>query len=325
MRVFVTGGSGFIGGHVIEHLVGQSHQVLALARSAASEAAVSRFGARPVPGDLGTVDPRMLTGVDAVVHAAAYVKSYGPRAAFEEANVEGTRRVVAAVQAAGVRRLVHVGTEAMLFRGQDLLGVDETVPPPRKHRYLYSETKARAEELVLRAQAPGLVALSLRPRLVWGPRDAAVLPELTHAVKTGAFAWLDGGRQRTSTAYVGNLAHAVGLALERGDHGNAYFIADAEEHRMRDFLTALAATAGLVLPGRSIPGAVARPLASAVESLWAWAAPTRKPPMVAFSVAMLSRSVTVKTDRARAVLGYAPQVSFEEGLRRTAAKAATDG
>ena len=83
---------------------------------------------------------------------------------------------------------------------------------------------------------------------------------------------------------------------------------------MRDFLTALAATRGVTLPSRNVPSVIARPLAGAVQSLWSVFAPQSKPPMVSFAIAMLSRSVTVKTDKARRELGYAPVVSVEEGL-----------
>jgi nucleoside-diphosphate-sugar epimerase len=141
-----------------------------------------------------------------------------------------------------------------------------------------------------------------------------VLPEVLEAAKKGAFAWIDQGRQRTSTTWVGNLAAAVELALTRGQGGEAYFIADEGTQSMREFLTSLASTQKVTLPSRSIPGAVARPVASFIEKTWAVFAPKKKPPMVGFSVAMLSRSVTVKTEKARRDLGYSPEVTVEQGL-----------
>jgi nucleoside-diphosphate-sugar epimerase len=318
MKIFVTGGSGFVGGHVIERLAKQ-HEVRALARSAGSAATVKGFGATPVLGDLDTLNTAMVGDAEVVVHAAAYVKSYGPREAFEAANIGGTHRALEAARGAGVRRFVHIGTEAMLFDGHDLVDVNERTAPPVKHRFLYSETKAEAERLVLAANGDGFATLSLRPRLVWGPRDGAVLPEVLEAARRGAFAWIDGGHQRTSTAYVENLSAAVELALTRGRGGEAYFIADDGERPMRDFLSALAQSRGVNLPDRSVPGSIARPIARAVEGLWSLFAPNAKPPMVAFAIAMMSRTVTVNIDKARKELGYVPEVSFEEALRRTTA------
>lgn len=313
MKVFVTGGSGFVGGHVIERLAAR-HEVLAMARSARSAEAVRKFGATPVTCDLDTLDATHLADVDAVVHCAAYVEEWGTREDFWRGNVDGTTRALDAARRAGVRRFIHIGTEAALFDGHDLVDIDETAPYPARQRYLYSETKAEAERRVLAANTESFTTISLRPRLVWGPRDTSVLPAVLRMAREGAWAWLDGGRHLTSTVHVGNVALAVELALTAGEGAQAYFIADEGTRTMREFLDALAKTQGVTLPERSMPGAVARPLAAAVEGAWRLFGVRKAPPMTAFAIAMMSRSVTVKTDKARAGLGYAPTVSVAEGL-----------
>lgn len=315
MRIFVTGGSGFIGGHVIEHLA-KSHEVLAMARSDASAATVQALGATPVRVDLSNIDASHLAGVDVVVHSAAFVKEWGTRAEFHEGNVEGTTRMLAAADAAGVKRFLHIGTEAALFDGHDLVDIDETYSYPQKQRYLYSETKAEAERRVLAANRRTFQTISLRPRLVWGPRDATVLPAILLMAKKGAWSWLDAGRHRTSSTHVANLVHAVELALTRGRGGEAYFIADEGTRTLRELLTALAATRGVTLADRSLPGAVARPLARFVEGTWRLFGIARPPPMSAFAVSMMSRRVTVRTDKAERELGYEPVISVEDGLRQ---------
>lgn len=319
MRVFVTGGSGFVGGHLIEALVGAGHEVRALARSTASEDLVRGYGATPVRGDLGTVSAADLIEADAVVHAAAFVEEWGTRAQFWDANVLGTTRVLDAARAAGVRRFVHVGTEAALFEGRDLVDVDERAPYPQVHRYLYSETKAEAERRVLAASTGAFTTVSIRPRLVWGPRDATVLPAVLRMAREGRFAWLDGGRARTSTTHVDNLVAALILALTKGHGGSAYFVADDGTRTMRSFLEAAAAAHGVKLGKRSIPSAVARPLARVVEKAWRRLDVKRPPPMTRFAIDMLSSTVTVRTDRARAELGWRPVITVEEGMRRLAA------
>jgi nucleoside-diphosphate-sugar epimerase len=230
--------------------------------------------------------------------------------------VEGTARVLAAAQAAGVRRFVHVGTEAALFDGRDLIDVDESRPYPARQRFLYAETKAEAERRVLAVTGGEMTAISVRPRLVWGPRDATVLPAVLRMAREGRFAWIDQGSARTSTTHVANLVHALLLALTRGEGGRAYFVADEGTRTMRDFLTALARSHGVELPARSVPGAVARPLAAAVEGVFRALRLRRAPPMTWFAVSMLSRTVTIKIDRARAELGYVPVMSVEEGLQQ---------
>lgn len=320
MKVFVTGGSGFIGGHLIEALVRAGREVSALARSSKSAETVRRYGATPVSADLATVNGDHLAGAHAVVHCAAYAEEWGTRAQFWEANVEGTTRMLEAARAAGVRRFIHVGTEAALFDGHDLIDIDEAHPYPARHRFLYSETKAEAERRVLAANAAsGMSTLSIRPRFVWGPRDATVLPAVLRMAREGSFAWINGGRARTSTTHVANLVHALLLALERGEGGRAYFVADDGTRTLREFLSAQARTQGIELPERSIPSAVALPLAAAVEGTWRLVGARRAPPMTRFAIAMMSRTVTVKTDRARAELGYAPVVDVADGLAQLSA------
>lgn len=314
MRVFVTGASGFVGGHVVERLLRDGHTASAMARSERSAKTVEALGAAAVRCDLTDVSASHLAGHDAVVHCAAYAEEWGSRDDFWSANVEGTDRVLSAARSAGVGRFVFIGTEAAFFTGDDLVDIDETLPYPEQQKYLYSETKAEAERRVLHANAEGFTALSLRPRLVWGPRDATVLPVIVRMAREGRFAWLDQGRSRTSTCHVTNLAAAVSLALTRGRGGEAYFIADDGERTLREFLSALAETQGVSLGERSVPGAIARPATAALEAVWRAMSIERKPPATAFATAMMSRAVTVKTDKARRELGYAPEVSVDEGL-----------
>lgn len=318
MRIFVTGASGFIGGHVAESL-SASHQVLALARSERSADIARSHGAKPVRGSLGAIAPADLEGVDAIVHCAAFVEEWGTREQFWSVNVDGTRQLLDAARQAGVRRFIHIGTEAALFDGHDLIDVDESHPYPEQQRFLYSETKAEAERVVLAANGPDLTTISLRPRLVWGPRDQTVLPAVLRMAEAGRFVWLDGGRARTSTTHVANLVHAVSLALERGQGGQAYFVADAGETTIRELLTRLAATRGVTLPSRSIPGKVARAIATAAEKLWLVFRIPGQPPITRFTAAMMSSSITVRTDKARAELGYEPVMSVDGGLAALAA------
>lgn len=313
MKIFVTGGSGFIGGHLIEALA-KKHVVRALARSDASAAKVVGYGAFAVRADLDTLGASDLEGCEAVVHCAARAEEWGTREEFWTANVDGTKRVLAAAQNAKVRRFVHIGTEAAFFDGHDLVDIDESQPYPKKQKYLYSETKAEAERLVLAANSKTFETISLRPRFVWGPRDTSVLPAVLSMAKEGRFVWLDKGRARTSTTHVANLVHAIELALVKGTPGQAYFIADDGTRSMKEFLGALVKTQGVTLADKSMPSFAIRPAARLIEKAYRVGRAAKKPPMTRFAIDMLSSTVTVKTDRAKKELGYAPVISVEDGL-----------
>lgn len=314
MRVFVTGGSGFVGGHLIERLVRDGHEVLAMARSASSGKAVEALGAKAVTASLGALAPEHLAGIDALIHCAAYVEEHGTRAQFFEANVEGTRNALDAASKAGVKRFVHVGTEAALFDGRDLVRVNESHPYPTRHRFLYPETKAEAEKLVLAANGrAGMTTISIRPRFVWGPRDTSILPAVLEMNAKGAYAWLDHGRHQTSSCHVANLVEALVLALEKGQGGHAYFVTDGVDRSIRDTLSSLAETRGVTLPSRNLPSWLARPLSAVVETLWSITG--ARPPMSRFAIAMMSSTVTVDDSAARRDLGYRPVITIEDGLR----------
>jgi nucleoside-diphosphate-sugar epimerase len=322
MRVFVTGATGFIGGEIARRLAPR-HQVLALSRSAAGDDALRKLGAEPVRGDLVTLEPGQIPPCDAVVHCAARVEPWGRREDYWRANVDGTERTLAAARAAGARRFVHMSTEAVLWRGQHLRDVDETHPYPARTPYLYAETKAEAERRVVAANAPGFETIVLRPRLVWGPGDRTLVPEARALVERGAFVWLDGGRARTSTTHVANLAHATELALERGRGGEVYFVTDGVTTDFKSFLTRLLGAHGVALPERSLPSWLVRPLAAAFEGLWRVLGPEGPPPLTRHAVDLLCCDCTLRDDKARAELGYQPVVGVDEGLRALAAAAAT--
>src|SRR5690606_38922654 len=268
MRIFVTGASGFVGGAATKQLVASGHEVTAMSRSQKSDAAIRALGAAPIRCDLEDVAAEHLAGADAVLHCAAFVEQWGPRDAWKRFNVDGTARMLAAAREAGVKRFIHIGTEAALFHGQHLRGVDETYPLAPHSPYPYSSTKAQAEMLVREANAPGFETIVLRPRFIWGPGDTTLLPTIEAMAKAGKFMWVDRGRAMTSTTHIDNLMHAIELALTKGRGGEAYFILDDGVRPMRDMIAAMAAARGVSLGNRSVPGWLADALGALFEGAW---------------------------------------------------------
>ena len=253
--VFVTGGSGFIGGALLRRLSGEGRRVRALARSPASAAAVERLGAEPVRGDLAD-RASIAAGADgcaAAFHLAAHLGQWGAREEFVAGNVTGTENALAGCREAGVSRFVHCGTEAALLAGEPLRSVDETAPLRPDSKALYAATKALAEQAVRAASADGFETVVLRPRIVWGRGDTTLLPAIVAAVEAGRFAWIGGGGHLTATTHVDNVVEGLVLAAERGRAGEAYFVTDGEPVVFREFISELLRTQGVEPPTRSVP------------------------------------------------------------------------
>jgi nucleoside-diphosphate-sugar epimerase len=315
VEIYVTGASGFIGGAVVRELVADNN-VFAMSRTEAGDEVIRALGAEPLRSNLSTLRPGDLPEVDAVVHCAAYVEAWGSRADYYEANVGGTARVLNAARSAGARRFVHISTEAVLWRGQHLRNVDETYPYPATTPYLYAETKAEAERRVLAESGAEFTTIALRPRLVWGPGDQTLVPEVKEMVAKGAFMWLDGGRAETSTTHIDNLVHAVTLALDptRGTGGEAYFVTDGLTTDFKSFVTKLMQAHGVDLPDKSMPSFLARPAAAAIEGLWKALRRKSKPPITRHAVDLLCCDCTLNDEKARRDLAYTPVQTVERGL-----------
>jgi nucleoside-diphosphate-sugar epimerase len=313
---FVTGGSGFIGGRLIERLVRDGWRVRALARSDSAAAKVEARGAEAVRGDLEDRDALRAgaTGADVVFHAAAHLGEWGDRAEFERINVGGTRHAVEAARAAGARRFVHVGTEAGLLAGEPLVNVNEDAPLRPDSKAPYSATKAMAEQVVRDANGDGLETVVVRPRLVWGKGDTTILPALVSAVEKKRFSWIGGGRHRTSTTHVDNVIEGLVLGAERGRPGGVYFVTDGEPVVFREFVTELLQTQGVDPPSRNTPAPVGRAAAVVSEGVWRLLRRPGTPPVTRLAYWLSAQECTIDISRARQELGYEPARSRAAGM-----------
>jgi nucleoside-diphosphate-sugar epimerase len=313
---FVTGGSGFIAGRLIRRLTGEGWRVRALARSDASAAKVEAAGAEAVRGDLDDQGSMQggAEGCEYAFHAAAALGEWGRREDFERGNVIGTRNALAACRGAGVRRFVHVGTEAALMVGQPLVKVDETAPLCPDSPALYSATKAQAEQAVRDAADNGFETVVVRPRLVWGAGDTTILPGIVEAVRSGRFRWIGGGRHLTSTTHVDNVVEGLVLGAARGRSGEAYFVTDGEPVVFREFVTELLATQGVEIPDKTASAGVVRFAADSLENLWGLFRIRTAPPVTRLAFWLAALETTIDITKAREELGYQPVRSIPEGM-----------
>lgn len=318
MRAFVTGGSGFLGQHLIRALRDEGYDVRALARSPHAEDVVKAAGAAASPGALGSYGSLLdgMDGCDVVFHAAGRIEmGYEVQETFRT-NVRGTENVIAAAWEAGVPKLVHVSSESVLHGrgGTNIVDADETWRRPGSSLGVYSQTKKIAEEKVLEANRGDLATVVVRPRLIWGVGDATLLPGVVDAVRGGSFSWFDGGRYLTSTCHVSNACEGLIRAAQSGRGGEVYFLTDGAPIEFREFITGLLATQGMEPPTKSVPFWAASLAATATDAVWKTLRIKRSPTITRSIVHILGKTTTLDDSKARRELGYQGAKQRSDGL-----------
>jgi nucleoside-diphosphate-sugar epimerase len=314
-RLFLTGGSGYIGRNLIRHFVAKGAEVVALARTAKSAEVVRTLGAIPFVGDV--LDKRLVEGMQgcqSLIHAAADTNHGRGTAQQSRSNVDGTHNVFTAARVAGIRRSVHISTEAVLLDGNPLINATEEHPYPRRPAGAYSRTKGEGERMALSLAAPDFVIAVVRPRFVWGRDDTTALPQLLAAAESGRLAWVSGGHYLTTTTHIANVCEGVDLALERGKSGQCYFITDGEPVEFRRFVTTLLGTQGIVVSKTSVPRWLVRAVANVGDFAEALSGGRITPPISLQVFATSAVEVTLDISKARNELGYKPVITLSEGI-----------
>lgn len=265
MRIFLTGGTGFIGGEVARLLRARGDEVRALVRTPAKAAALTALGCELVAGDLS--DEAALTaacaGMDAVVHGAALYEVGVPadrRAAMVDANVGGTERVLGAALAAGVRKAVYISTVAVFGNTRGLIADEGWVRPDESFTSVYEETKVLAHRRAHEIAARGLPLVTVQPGVVYGLGDTSTFGDLLGRFLAGKLPALPFPDLGVTPVHRDDVAAGVLLALDNGVPGESYVLAGTPI-RMRDLLAELAAVSGRRAPRFAVPTAVLRALA----------------------------------------------------------------
>lgn len=325
MKIVVTGGTGFLGRHIVWRAAAAGAEVVFTGRNPRAAEEVMRHAAVPVrwqalehgqPG-AGAALSRAARHADALIHCAALSSPWGREEDFRRANVDSTAEVIAACRDNGLRRLVHVSTPSVYFDFRDRLAIreDAALPSPVN---TYARTKLAAEALLREASLPELAIL--RPRALFGPWDQTLLPRLLRVMRHGKVPLMRGGRILLDLTYVDNAVDAVWLALTRPLPRalNTWNVSNGEPRELLDVLGLMAREFGLPLRTRRLPWPLVALMAQAMETVSTWSH-GREPPMTRYSAGVLAFSQTLDIGALRAELGYQPAVSIDEGIRRHAA------
>jgi nucleoside-diphosphate-sugar epimerase len=322
MHALVTGAGGFLGHYIVEQLIARGDRVRALARR--KYPVLEGLGVECVQGDVqdGAAVLTACRDVDVVFHAAALAGIWGSWKQYHAVNVLGTKNVVAGCRAAGVPRLVYTSSPSVTFAGRDQRGIGESAPYANRWLAHYPRSKALAEQAVFEANGKqGLLTCSLRPHLIWGPRDQHLIPRLLDRASKGQLRQVGDGNNLIDAVYAENAAEAHLLAADalNGSSpvcGKAYFITNGEPVNCWQWIDEILALVHLPAVRRRVSFRTAYFAGAVLEGIWTILGRSDEPPMTRFLASQLATSHYFDISAARRDFGYVPRVSMAEGMNR---------
>ncbi len=318
-QVLVTGGGGFLGKALVKKLMERDYAVTSFSRH--HHKTLAQMGVPQISGDLtdAAAVKRAVKGMQTVFHVAAKPGVWGHYKTYHAVNVTGTEHVIAACLSQGVKRLIYTSSPSVVFDGSDMENADESVPYPKSYLAPYPETKAAAEKLVRQAAQQGLDVIILRPHLIWGPEDNHLLPGILKRAKRLRIV----GRtdDLMDTIYVDNAALAHVLAAQKLKEnsslsGNIYFISQDDPVSKWKMVNAFLDAAGLPPVKKRVSAQTAHAAGWCFEKIYTLLGIAAEPPMSRFLAKELATSHWFDISRAKNDLGYVPEISTQEGLRR---------
>jgi nucleoside-diphosphate-sugar epimerase len=317
--VLITGVNGFIGSHVARRFLNSGHRVRGLARSTSDLRYLNGLDIDLFTGDI-TDKPSLLqacAGAEIVVHVAGFASDWGSIQTFRKINLQGVQNIAEAGAENGVKRLTHISSAAIHgFPNQRCMNEESPMPATK---FPYCESK-KAAEIWLNAfrQLTALEIVIIRPGNVYGPNDHTFISKYLDALVSGKIAYIDGGRHWTCPVYIENLADAVEKACFVAEAaGQSFIITDGLDIDWKNFTNAFADALQIKRPTTSVPFALSYAAAWLMEMIWKSLRAKNPPPLTRYRICNGGRDYHFSIAKARRVLGFQPQVPFEEAERRT--------
>jgi len=321
----VTGATGLLGSHIAEQLVRQGCRVRALVRPQSDVSFLKHLGVSLCRGDLGDAASlrSAVEGCRVVYHAACKVGDWGPWEAFRRHAIEGTRNLLEACTAAGVRRFILVSsTSAYGHPPSGSRDITEDHPLGRSFWLwdYYTRAKVEAERWAWAYHRRfGLPLTVVRPSWLYGPRDRTSITRLARGLRQRQVLILGRGMNRLSVVYAGNVADACLRAAEHpAAVGQAYNITSDGVITQREFLFRLADALSAPRPAGHMFYPVAYAWAGMLEGIYRLLRCQHPPYVTRYAVWLLGRNTVYSTVKAQRELGWQPRITYAEGIRRTA-------
>ena len=314
--ILVTGATGFLGHNLCKRLTHQGYALRALARPSSHTLFLEELGVEIAIGDVrdqASVQAAM-AGCEAVIHAAARFRLWGPPETFEDINLWGTRNVLASAYRLRIKRFVHISSIIVVGPQPPGTVITDDTPYGPYHGDNYARTKMGGERLALSYAEVGLPVIVLRLGALYGPWGAYAFNRLFfEEFLRGWCVQVHHGRHITFPCYVDDAAAAIQAALTRGRIGQVYNVSGRSiSHReANQVVSRLAGKSNWRL---NIPGSVMVNVARLLEFIALF---TRREPFYPLNLApYVFDDWVVDSKKAQRELGFQP-IPFEEGARRT--------
>ena len=317
VTILVTGGTGFIGSHLVDTLIARGEKVRALVRKTSNVSHLREIDTELVIGDLRKPEflDQAMEGCDVVFHIAA-APDTAPEKVAHSTNYIGTMNILEAASKRRVQRFIHCSSVAVMGFS-DMSPLDESSSYSPSHYSPYSITKCEAEKIALEYYKKGLPVAVVRPAQVYGPRDMGTMGLAFKQIQQGFFPLMEGGKALLQPIYVQDLVDAMILA-EKTDKalGQVYNIAGEEIMTFEHLFSIIADTLGVDPPRRKMSRRIAWTLGYLLEIK------SRifggKVLFTRYRVQCATRNMIYDISKAREELGFNPNVGIEEGVRLTA-------
>ncbi|MCL6260914.1 NAD(P)-dependent oxidoreductase [Aquiflexum sp. TKW24L] len=311
-KVFVTGGTGFLGRHLIERLVSEGNQVLALTRTKNS---LINLPIHEVVGSFNDIQKweNELSECDVLIHCAARVEFWGAWQDFFKDNTLATLELLKSAEKHNVKRFIYISSESVLQDKKDLFDIDESYPYPKEPSSNYGKSKMLAEQGIISFNG-NIQKIILRPTFIYG-KGVNAIETLKEKVKTGTFSWIDKGDIWMEMVYVKNVVEAITKAFENGKNNGIYNITDHSKLKAIEFLSDLMATENVSISKKNTPSFIAKPAASIVEIIWKVFGNNSYPPLTRFDLSFIAMNRQYKTEKAINELNYKPIYSTVDALK----------
>lgn len=321
MKCLVTGATGFLGRYLTQALVEDGHRVRVLVRPTSDCSLLKDYDIEIITGDLLQRDTLVeaAKGQEVVLHNAAKVADWGKREEFYQVNVQGTKNLLDACLATGVKRFIYTSSLTVLGASRSTRPVDERTPYTTRYFEPYTETKILTEKLVLDYYNTHNIPVTIiRPGMIWGPGDTTIFPRIERLAKKRLLLIIGQGTNTLCLSYISNVVEGIILVTYNPQAiGQIYHITDRDRVTAKTFLSEIAHIIGIKSLYRlPIPFRMLFTLAHAFE-IWTRIRKKEGAPLITrYGICLMGLNFNIDIAKAQRELGYTAKVPFKEGMKR---------